>query len=1636
MATLAGSAVEKRAVAEARGFFPEISKTDTLNQMPPPENSTGSSVEKVVRMIDYLARVALLKTKVNRDLAGYEDVVWLSYVPSDKNCFTQAWGRSEEHETDVWLEVKARKEPGLPAVPGVCKDWVDPETLSDTSKPPQLVAETTLEIPNPAWTDDSDQPRTIPKDAVLADHPEVQSAWDKYLEADWHPWARKHDEWKKLHDIYSAVFAIHQKQLRLGEEYELVLGLGLLNWVDPTEQRVRRHLVVADAQLEFESSDGKFTVGPRADGARLRVELDMLDVHQPPGCEKAATEALVPAADDPWDKSHVEPVLKGLVHSIDASGEYIESMQAIATPSAKVVVEYAPALILRKRSARGLTLALNVIKKLVESGDKIPDGFADLAEVLSPDSSESRSEDSESPDEFDGEIYFPKPSNDEQRQIVHKLKRSRGVLVQGPPGTGKSHTIANLICHLLATGKRVLITAKTPRALQVLEEQIPENLRALCINLLGTGSEERRSLEASVGGILRKEEHWQASQEQKTKKDLEDQLKALRSSQSELQRKLRDVREAETHPRTIAGGEYRGTAAQIAKQVNKNRSLYDWFKDETQSEAELPVKPRDVNAALQALRYFTPEKRKELELLRAEGIPKPSEFSALLKAESEALAEERKIWPEADEPSAEILMEGDPSKVDEVKLSLADFADCRRTISSSPYKWMPDAVRDILANNSTVWQTLRTSTAACVEAFTPIATKADDTTIDSPPEVKPENLLKDADKLRAHLVGGGKLGWGPFRPKLVKDLIDVVKKVKVDGHPCRTAEDFATVANTLKVRVGIEKIWLLWSGKCERTEGPLVLQLAALSALRDSLDKVLPLATKLAQCKEKLRNFPALTEPDWNSPASLDRLVASCRLAEVRRRRIAVQSEIRAIASTAEKVIADPKAHPSNRKLLEAISARDTERYEAIHKEFETLSNEALDLAQLGEWMRYMQEQLPHLAKELETTTNEPHWTDRIKNLEKAWKWAQARHWIEDYIGKEDVVSLCKRIQQTEDEILLTIGELAALCSWSHCFGRMQQSHRRHMEQWRLSMGDLGQGTGPQAPRYRRDAQQHLELCREAVPAWVMPLHRVWDTIKPQPGMFDVIIVDEASQCGLEGLPLSFLAKKVLIVGDDKQISPDNVGVPLDNVQRLIAQFLPDFVHRTSFDIKRSLFDHAKIRYGTSRITLREHFRCMPEIIRFSNELCYSATPLIPLRQYGPDRLPPTKHFFVSGGYREGEGNRVINRPEAEAIVDKIEEMCADPKYADKTMGVVILQGEAQGALIEKMLLDRIGVKAMEERRLICGNPYTFQGDERHIIFLSMVAAPNARMRPMSSTPDERRFNVAASRARDMMILFHSVQSEDLSHLCLRRRLLEHFKGTRQAELAGLTKDELEMRAARDNRQVVEPPSPFGSWFEVDVALELLRRNYIVYAQHEVAGKFIDLMVEGGKARLAVECDGDHWHGADNYEKDMERQRRLERCGWAFFRVREAAFYANKEEALRALWDALEERGIHPVSAQPPIEVQPEEEPDDEEETTDDIVENELKVVAANGRRPEDVPAAEVQEMIVKALAKCPNTSCTEHSITSRVLKELGIITRGQPYADFERRVMRSVAVLAMRGQLERYKAKNKRLRLLKELSN
>jgi very-short-patch-repair endonuclease len=86
-----------------------------------------------------------------------------------------------------------------------------------------------------------------------------------------------------------------------------------------------------------------------------------------------------------------------------------------------------------------------------------------------------------------------------------------------------------------------------------------------------------------------------------------------------------------------------------------------------------------------------------------------------------------------------------------------------------------------------------------------------------------------------------------------------------------------------------------------------------------------------------------------------------------------------------------------------------------------------------------------------------------------------------------------------------------------------------------------------------------------------------------------------------------------------------------------------------------------------------------------------------------------------------------------------------------------------------------------------------------------------------------------------------------------------------------------------------------------------------VVAQQRVHGLRIDLVVLGDRSRLAVECDGEDWHGADRYALDMARQRDLERCGWRFFRLTASEFSRDPDASLEPLWQLLQTRGIRPA---------------------------------------------------------------------------------------------------------------------------
>src|SRR5208282_5451012 len=83
-------------------------------------------------------------------------------------------------------------------------------------------------------------------------------------------------------------------------------------------------------------------------------------------------------------------------------------------------------------------------------------------------------------------------------------------------------------------------------------------------------------------------------------------------------------------------------------------------------------------------------------------------------------------------------------------------------------------------------------------------------------------------------------------------------------------------------------------------------------------------------------------------------------------------------------------------------------------------------------------------------------------------------------------------------------------------------------------------------------------------------------------------------------------------------------------------------------------------------------------------------------------------------------------------------------------------------------------------------------------------------------------------------------------------------------------------------------------------------------SQFHVGAYRIDLVVTGNGRRLAVECDGERYHGPEKLQEDADRQAILERLGWKFVRIRGSLFFRDEDRALKPVFGRLAELGITP----------------------------------------------------------------------------------------------------------------------------
>src|SRR6185312_15383579 len=270
----------------------------------------------------------------------------------------------------------------------------------------------------------------------------------------------------------------------------------------------------------------------------------------------------------------------------------------------------------------------------------------------------------------------------------------------------------------------------------------------------------------------------------------------------------------------------------------------------------------------------------------------------------------------------------------------------------------------------------------------------------------------------------------------------------------------------------------------------------------------------------------------------------------------------------------------------------------------------------------------------------------------KSWTWARLRGHLEHIEARHELRELANRRAELSEGLQRLYSDLVSKSAWLKTKENATPKILSALSGYATAIRRIGQGTGANAPRYRRDAREAMGDAAGAVPCWIMPHIRISEAMPAELGTFDLVIVDEASQSDLWALPAILRGKKILVVGDDKQVSPDGGFIAATAIQALRDRFLKDQPFAAAMTPEKSLYDLAATVFAADQVMLREHFRCVPPVIAYSNRIFYKDQ-ILPLRiPTASERMdPPLVDIYVENGSRDAHDR---NEYEAQVIAEEI----------------------------------------------------------------------------------------------------------------------------------------------------------------------------------------------------------------------------------------------------------------------------------------------------------------------------------------------------------------------------------------------
>jgi very-short-patch-repair endonuclease len=1250
----------------------------------------------------------------------------------------------------------------------------------------------------------------------------------------------------KLEATLIDLFRKARSDLEEGGANTLFLAIGFLKWKKSADdpKTYSAPLILLPVKLERKSALSGVTLGLLDEEPRFNLTLLELLRHD--------FELAIPGleGDLPGDDSGID--VAGIWNTVRRAVRDVPGFE-VSTELVLGTFSFAKYLMWKDLNANAaLLLQSPLVRHLLEPGEA-DEGFSGLGDFPRPE----RLDATVTP----AQLFAPLPADSSQLAAVVASANTRSFVMDGPPGTGKSQTIANMIAHNLALGRRVLFVAEKRAALDVVYRRLAEKgLGEFCLEL--------HSSKASKVEVLKQlERAWDVS-DALTAEEWEREAARLQTLRSRLNQLVEVL-----HRRSDNGLTLHQSIGRVIRDHGPQTPRLTWPASTQHNAAE-------YSQLLDLARRLGLNGAAARELSGMFGVLAQTQWSNAWQAQIADVARQLPPALDALNTASEKLL-----GLTHLPLPVADAPQVRQLgelvalIVESygqnlSFAFAPDALKRI-----------ESARRACqlIESYRELEESLSlDYADEACRRVPVEQLRSEWREAEGKFWFLGTLAKKKVAKTLASlggaaGLPDALADLGIFERLQAQLLELDSLAGDLQSIPG-------WQGLSSDSARVLRAVMLAehlrgqLSALATSPEELIALRSAVARLVIEANEMLA---PAGHMGAALTDLQQALSRYDVAARSFA---ELGNLAKDAQ---------PS------AATLRTTSLAIQQHE------------AQLKAWCDWcrVREQaaeagLGHLAQAVETgqlmpaatedtfVTAYAHWfaTQGIDNEPLLRNFVAAEHMsdigtfvrLDDELAKLTVryirARLCGLIPSKND-----IPKSSGFAILKH---ELQKS-RRHkpVRQLAIEMGD---------------ALNRLAPCM-----LMSPLSIAQFLPADQPP-FDLVIFDEASQIApWDAIGSIARGRQVVIAGDPRQMPPTN-----------FFNRGPNAGDDDTAEDMESILDEC-LGAGVPSHSLSWHYRSRHEsLIAFSNHRYYDSNLItFPAAE---TRASAVEWRKVEGVYAKGKGR--YNQAEAEAIVSETVKRLTDPAFvaAGYSIGIITLNSDQQKLINDLLDAARKQYPQIEPffqdtqtEPVVVKNLETVQGDERDLIMLGIGYGPtepgapvmSMNFGPLNKDGGWRRLNVAITRSRREMLVFTSFEPSmiDLNRTNARAvRDLKHFI-------------EFAQRGPRALAEAVQGSvGVYDSPFEEAVAQGLRRLGWQVVPQIGVSRFRIDLGIvhpdRPGDYLAGVECDGATYHSAATArDRDKVRGAILKGLGWNLVRLWSTEWWVDKEGALQKLHAALNE---------------------------------------------------------------------------------------------------------------------------------